>query len=153
MAAVDAALGVDPEIAARASRVRLLILDVDGVLTDGRVLVVSDGRDAREFNARDGLGIRLGQRAVRARARRRATTERSPSAPTTMSARNSPVGPPSVVTPRTRLAESRITSVTRHPSMTSTPAARARRCSTSSSSSRRIDRPASRYALKPCAPA
>ncbi|MCP3982578.1 MAG: HAD hydrolase family protein [bacterium] len=46
----------------RASRVRFVLLDVDGVLTDGRILMGSGDVDERAFYVRDGLGIRLGQR-------------------------------------------------------------------------------------------
>lgn len=53
----------DAENAARARRVRLVVLDADGVLTDGSIHVASDGSEARAFHSRDGLGIRLGQRA------------------------------------------------------------------------------------------
>jgi len=52
---------VNPELIKRAERVRLVLLDVDGVLTDGRIHVGADGADARAFFARDGLGVRLGQ--------------------------------------------------------------------------------------------
>jgi 3-deoxy-D-manno-octulosonate 8-phosphate phosphatase (KDO 8-P phosphatase) len=51
-----------PDVLLRASRIRLLILDVDGVLTDGRLYRMSEGTEARAFHVRDGLGIRLGQR-------------------------------------------------------------------------------------------
>jgi 3-deoxy-D-manno-octulosonate 8-phosphate phosphatase (KDO 8-P phosphatase) len=47
----------------RARRVRLVVLDADGVLTDGRIVIHSDGTDSRCFSTRDGLGTRLGQRA------------------------------------------------------------------------------------------
>jgi len=46
----------------RAARVRVVLLDVDGVLTDGRIHVGPDGDEGRSFHARDGLGVRLGQR-------------------------------------------------------------------------------------------
>lgn len=39
-------------------KVKLLILDVDGVLTDGRIVYDSDGRELRFFDAQDGVGIR-----------------------------------------------------------------------------------------------
>lgn len=39
--------------------IRLLILDVDGVLTDGRILFTDDGVQGRQFHIRDGLGIRM----------------------------------------------------------------------------------------------
>jgi 3-deoxy-D-manno-octulosonate 8-phosphate phosphatase (KDO 8-P phosphatase) len=47
----------------RARRVRLVLLDSDGVLTDGRIIVTSDGAEARAFDVRDGHGIRMGQAA------------------------------------------------------------------------------------------
>ena len=40
-------------------RVKLLILDVDGVLTDGRIIYDSEGRQLRLFDAQDGTGILL----------------------------------------------------------------------------------------------
>lgn len=38
-------------------------MDADGVLTDGRIIVLADGNDARAYHARDGLAVRMGQRA------------------------------------------------------------------------------------------
>ena len=57
----------DPELTAEerevASRIKLLILDVDGVLTDGGIIVghTSDGRDVelKRFNSLDGMGLKL----------------------------------------------------------------------------------------------
>lgn len=43
----------------RAQQVRVMMLDVDGVLTDGRLLYLPDGREAKTFHVRDGLGIQL----------------------------------------------------------------------------------------------
>jgi 3-deoxy-D-manno-octulosonate 8-phosphate phosphatase (KDO 8-P phosphatase) len=45
-----------------ASALRLLALDVDGVLTDGRIVYGNDGEELKAFNIRDGLGIKLAQR-------------------------------------------------------------------------------------------
>jgi 3-deoxy-D-manno-octulosonate 8-phosphate phosphatase (KDO 8-P phosphatase) len=45
----------------RARRVRLVLMDADGVLTDGRIIVLADGNEARAYHARDGLAIRIGQ--------------------------------------------------------------------------------------------
>lgn len=67
----------------RAKRTKLLLLDVDGVLTDGRIIYDSKGRDSKFFNVHDGLGIYLlkkagiptvlitakGSRAIKPRAR------------------------------------------------------------------------------------
>jgi 3-deoxy-D-manno-octulosonate 8-phosphate phosphatase (KDO 8-P phosphatase) len=49
------------ELAERARGVRMVLMDVDGVLTDGRLYLGSNGAEARAFHVRDGLGIRLGQ--------------------------------------------------------------------------------------------
>jgi 3-deoxy-D-manno-octulosonate 8-phosphate phosphatase (KDO 8-P phosphatase) len=46
-----------------AQRLRLLALDVDGVLTDGRLLYGNAGEELKGFNIKDGLGIKLLQRA------------------------------------------------------------------------------------------
>ena len=45
------------------SDIRLLVLDVDGVLTDGRLIVNGDGSESKSFNALDGHGIRMWRRA------------------------------------------------------------------------------------------
>ena len=43
----------------RLAGVQLLLLDVDGVLTDGSVTWSNDGVECKTFNIRDGLGLRL----------------------------------------------------------------------------------------------
>jgi 3-deoxy-D-manno-octulosonate 8-phosphate phosphatase (KDO 8-P phosphatase) len=48
---------------AAALQIRLLALDVDGVLTDGRITYGSNGEELKSFNIKDGLGIKLAQRA------------------------------------------------------------------------------------------
>ncbi len=50
-------------IEARLARVRLLLLDVDGVLTDGSVSITSAGEEVKTFHVRDGLGLRVWQQA------------------------------------------------------------------------------------------
>ena len=45
------------------SRIRLLALDVDGVLTDGTVQISSDGTEAKSFSILDGMGLRKLSRA------------------------------------------------------------------------------------------
>jgi 3-deoxy-D-manno-octulosonate 8-phosphate phosphatase (KDO 8-P phosphatase) len=45
------------ELRAVAAGIRLLVLDVDGVLTDGRLHYDSDGRETKSFHVRDGYGI------------------------------------------------------------------------------------------------
>jgi len=51
------------ELRDRALKIKLLLLDVDGVLTDGRLYYTSRGEEIKVFNVRDGLGIKLAQRA------------------------------------------------------------------------------------------
>ena len=53
----------DAAFAARCERLRLVLLDVDGVLTDGTILFLPGGGEARAFHIRDGLGIALAHRA------------------------------------------------------------------------------------------
>ena len=38
--------------------IRLLVMDVDGVMTDGKVTYTSDGQELKSFNIKDGLGIK-----------------------------------------------------------------------------------------------
>ncbi len=44
---------------AKAKNVRLLLLDVDGVLTDGNLIYSHDGAESKMFNTQDGFGLRL----------------------------------------------------------------------------------------------
>ncbi|MCX7089370.1 MAG: 3-deoxy-manno-octulosonate-8-phosphatase KdsC [Methylococcales bacterium] len=48
---------------ARAKKLRLLILDVDGVLTDGKLFFDAQGVEYKSFHARDGHGIKLLQQS------------------------------------------------------------------------------------------
>lgn len=47
----------------RAKKIRLLLLDVDGVLTDGRIVYDGRGREVKSFDIKDGQGIKLCQQA------------------------------------------------------------------------------------------
>jgi len=47
------------DIQKRASRVKLLLMDCDGVLTDARLWLFSGGDEQKCFSARDGLGLEL----------------------------------------------------------------------------------------------
>jgi 3-deoxy-D-manno-octulosonate 8-phosphate phosphatase (KDO 8-P phosphatase) len=47
----------------RASRIKLIAFDIDGVMTDGGLHYTDDGRDLKTFNVQDGLGVKLLQRA------------------------------------------------------------------------------------------
>src|SRR3990167_11180649 len=40
-------------------KIKLLILDVDGVLTDGRIIVDDTGKELKNFNVKDGFGLVL----------------------------------------------------------------------------------------------
>jgi len=51
------------DLSARAADVRLLVLDVDGVLTDGRLYFSTRGEEMKSFHVRDGAGIVAIQRA------------------------------------------------------------------------------------------
>lgn len=48
-----------PNVRAKLEPIRLLVLDVDGVLTDGSLCYSSHGEELKAFNVHDGLGIRL----------------------------------------------------------------------------------------------
>ena len=53
---------ISKALAAKLARVRILLCDVDGVLTNATVLI-GDGREFKEFHIQDGLGLRLLQQA------------------------------------------------------------------------------------------
>ena len=53
----------DALLAERCRRLRLVLSDVDGVMTDGSVYVLGDGREAKAFHIRDGLGVVMAHRA------------------------------------------------------------------------------------------
>ena len=48
----------DPLLLEKAALVRMLVLDVDGVLTDGRLYFDNSGNEMKAFSTRDGLGMR-----------------------------------------------------------------------------------------------
>ena len=54
---------MDSELLARAARIKLFLMDCDGVLTDARIWVLENGEDQKAFNTRDGLGLELLHRA------------------------------------------------------------------------------------------
>ncbi|MEW6075676.1 MAG: HAD hydrolase family protein [Candidatus Omnitrophota bacterium] len=74
---------MDELVVGKARKIKLLLLDVDGVLTDGRIIYDSKGRDSRFFDVHDGMGVYLlkkagiptilltakGSRAIRPRAK------------------------------------------------------------------------------------
>lgn len=74
---------MEEKLLEKARKIKLLLLDVDGVLTDGRIIYDSRGRDMKFFDVHDGLGVYLlkkagiptilitakGSRAIKPRAR------------------------------------------------------------------------------------
>lgn len=54
---------MDNAITERLSRIKLLLLDVDGVMTDGRIIFDSNGVESKFFNVKDGHGIKMLQRS------------------------------------------------------------------------------------------
>ncbi|MDD2752074.1 MAG: HAD-IIIA family hydrolase [Candidatus Omnitrophica bacterium] len=52
-------LEIDNSILVRVKKIKLLMLDVDGVLTDGRIIYDSRARDSKFFDVHDGLGVYL----------------------------------------------------------------------------------------------
>ena len=51
------------ELARRARAIKLLLMDCDGVMTDGRITLLPDGDEQKTFHVRDGQGIALFQLA------------------------------------------------------------------------------------------
>ncbi|MBW1863936.1 MAG: phenylphosphate carboxylase subunit delta, partial [Deltaproteobacteria bacterium] len=43
----------------KTASIKLLILDVDGVLTDGRITLNERGEEVKSFNVKDGLGLKI----------------------------------------------------------------------------------------------
>ena len=54
---------MDTELQARAARIKLFLMDCDGVLTDARIWVLENGEDQKAFNTHDGLGLEILHRA------------------------------------------------------------------------------------------
>lgn len=52
-------LSASPEVVARAAKVKLVVFDVDGVLTDGRLLLGDNGVEYKAFHSRDGHGMKM----------------------------------------------------------------------------------------------
>jgi 3-deoxy-D-manno-octulosonate 8-phosphate phosphatase (KDO 8-P phosphatase) len=68
------------DLPARAVAIELLLLDVDGVLTDGSVVYADDGTELKRFHVRDGSGLKLwhaaGKRSAIVSGRKSAAVER-----------------------------------------------------------------------------
>jgi len=54
---------ISKRILEKARRVRFLLLDVDGVMTDGTIYLDADGRETKAFNIYDGSGIHMLRKA------------------------------------------------------------------------------------------
>lgn len=54
---------LSPEIQARAAKIKLLIMDVDGVLTDGRIFIRDNGEEIKSFHTLDGHGLKMLQQS------------------------------------------------------------------------------------------
>lgn len=53
------AFAIPPAALALAAKIRLVLFDVDGVLTDGRLVLGDDGQEYKAFSSRDGHGIKM----------------------------------------------------------------------------------------------
>ena len=47
------------DILEKAEKIKLVVFDVDGVLTDGSIIIGDDGQEYKAFNSRDGHGMKL----------------------------------------------------------------------------------------------
>lgn len=56
---------VSVSLADRMARIEMLVLDVDGVLADGRITYTDDGREIKSFHVRDGAGLNYWAKAGR----------------------------------------------------------------------------------------
>ncbi len=54
---------MDQRILEKAARIKLVLLDVDGVMTDGSIILDSHQGEAKSFHVRDGNGVKLLKRA------------------------------------------------------------------------------------------
>ncbi len=50
-------------LAQRIKKIKLLVLDVDGILTDGKIVLDHEGRETKHFDVKDGFGLVLLKRA------------------------------------------------------------------------------------------
>jgi 3-deoxy-D-manno-octulosonate 8-phosphate phosphatase (KDO 8-P phosphatase) len=60
---LPALLDVSDDVLSRARNIRILGLDVDGVMTNGEIIYTEQGDELKIFNAKDGLGLRLAVKA------------------------------------------------------------------------------------------
>ena len=53
---------LDKKIREKLKKIKMLILDVEGVMTDGRIIMDGEGLETKNFNVRDGHGLVMIQR-------------------------------------------------------------------------------------------
>ena len=53
---------MDKELLEKLKKIKMLALDIDGVMTDGGIIMDSEGRESKIFNVRDGHGLVLLER-------------------------------------------------------------------------------------------
>src|ERR1043166_1765122 len=53
----------ESDVQRRAARIKLFLMDCDGVLTDGRIWILENHEDQKAFHTRDGLGLEIFHRA------------------------------------------------------------------------------------------
>ena len=54
---------LNADLTDKARKIKLLILDVDGVMTDGKIVLDGGDSEIKSFNVRDGHGIKMAERA------------------------------------------------------------------------------------------
>lgn len=54
---------MEPGIVEKAKKIKMMVMDVDGVLTDGSILFASGRQEIKAFFVHDGLGLRMAHRA------------------------------------------------------------------------------------------
>ena len=52
-------MDISPELRARLEKITALVFDVDGVLTQGAIIYTDSGEEAKAFDVKDGLGMRV----------------------------------------------------------------------------------------------
>lgn len=60
---LEPVFSVSESVRTLAGKIKLVLFDVDGVLTDGRLILGDDGQEYKAFNSRDGHGIKMLQRS------------------------------------------------------------------------------------------
>jgi 3-deoxy-D-manno-octulosonate 8-phosphate phosphatase (KDO 8-P phosphatase) len=56
-------MNLAPELIERMKRIKMILLDVDGVLTDGGIILGNEGEEIKKFDIQDGMGVTLARMA------------------------------------------------------------------------------------------